>query len=324
MNKVIACAVGMVLSVGALAAAQPGRLQPPYKIVCTTGMVADIVRQVAGDKASVESLMGPGVDPHLYQPTREDIAKLLKADVIFYNGLMLEGKMTDALIKVQRTQPRVFAVTELIDSKLLLEPDGVEGHADPHVWMDVSLWKKCTEMVARTLSDAAQDPSNASYYQENYARYAAELDSLDAYARKALASIPASSRLVVTSHDAFGYLGRAYGVEVLGIQGISTESEAGVEDINRLVSTLVERSIKAIFVETSVSAKNVSSLIEGTRSRGHDVKIGGELFSDAMGKAGTYEGTYLGMIDHNVTAIARALGGEAPERGWKGKLSAEP
>ncbi len=290
----------------------------PYTVTCTTGMVTDIVRQIAGDKAVVEGIIGEGVDPHLYTATRGDVAKLLQADIVFYSGLMLEGKMADALIKVGRKRP-VYAVTELVDETLLLEPPEFKGHFDPHLWMDVTLWKKCTEMVARTLSEF--DSAHADHYQQNYQRYAAKLDKLHHYAKEVLATIPPKGRIMVTAHDAFNYLGRRYGLEVRGIQGISTESQAGIEDINQLVQLLVDRKIQAVFKETSVSEKNVTALVEGAQSRGHEVVIGGSLFSDAMGKPGTYEGTYIGMIDHNVTTITRALGGSAPERGMQGKLS---
>lgn len=294
------------------------KLPSPYTIVTTTGMVADVVRAVAGDKARVNGLMGEGVDPHLYKPTRDDIAALLKADVVFYSGLMLEGRMTDAFLRIARRGTPVFAVTELLDEKFLLEPEAFEGHTDPHVWMDVQGWKQAVEVVAGSLGEI--DPANAAAYKENAAAYVAQLERLDAYAKQAVASIPEERRVLITAHDAFNYFGRAYGIQVRGIQGISTESEAGVADINRLVDFLVDRKIPAIFVESSVSDKNIRALIEGARSRGHTVRVGGELFSDAMGAPGTYEGTYIGMIDHNVTTIARALGGEAPERGFQGKL----
>jgi len=289
-----------------------------HHVVCTVGMIADIVRNVAGDSAEVEGIIGEGVDPHLYQATRADIARLLQADIVFYNGLMLEGKMADALVKVARKRP-VYAVTELVDEALLLEPPELNGHFDPHLWMDVSLWKRCTESVTRALCEF--DGANAASYRENYGRYAASLDRLHAYAGEVLATIPQRSRVLVTAHDAFHYLARAYGLEVRGIQGISTESEAGIGDINRLVDLLVEREVKAVFVETSVPDKNVRSLLEGARARGHEMAIGGSLFSDAMGRPGSYEGTYIGMIDHNVTTIARALGGTAPPKGMQGRLA---
>lgn len=290
-----------------------------YTVAATVGMIADIVSVVAGDNAEVVGIIGAGVDPHLYKPTSTDVKVLQSSDVIFYNGLMLEGKMGDILVRLARADKPVYAVTEEIlnDSDYILTDE--ENHQDPHVWMDVQGWIKAVNAVAAALSD--YDDANASDYRENASNYIAELEALDGYAKEKIASIPESQRVLVTAHDAFGYMARAYGLEVLGIQGLSTESEAGVKDIEDLVNYLVENSIPAVFVETSVSDKNIKALIEGAGAKGHDVVIGGELFSDAMGAAGTYEGTYLGMIDHNVTTITRALGGEAPEGGISGKLS---
>jgi manganese/zinc/iron transport system substrate-binding protein len=294
-----------------------GELSYPLTITTTTGMVTDIVRQVAGDRAEVVGIIGEGVDPHLYKPTRGDVARLMEADVVFYSGLLLEGKMTDTLIQVSNRKP-VFAVTEQVDESYLLEPEGFAGHFDPHLWMDAQGWIQAVEAVARALSEV--DPKNADYYRDNADRYLAELEELDAYVERIVGSIPRGSRVLVTAHDAFNYFGRAYGIEVVGIQGISTESEAGLDDINQLVDLLVDKQVVAVFVETSVADKNVRALLEGARARGHDVTIGGELYSDAMGPPGTYEGTYIGMIDHNATVIARALGGDAPERGMNGEL----
>lgn len=302
----------------AAAASQTRQLPTPYAIVTTCGMVTDIVREVAGTNAVVTGLMGEGVDPHLYKPTRDDVARLLKADVVFYSGLMLEGRMTDTFLKVSRRGTPVFAVTELLDEKFLLEPPEMQGHTDPHVWMDVRAWMEAVRVVAKSLGDL--DRPGAPGYSARAAEYLARLEKLDAYARKSIASIPVERRVLITAHDAFNYFGRAYGLEVRGIQGVSTESEAGVSDINKLVDSLVKQRIPAIFVESSVSDKNIKALIEGCKSRGHAVQIGGELFSDAMGRPGTYLGTYLGMIDHNVTLITRALGGDAPASGLNGKL----
>lgn len=291
----------------------------PYKVVATVGMVADIVRQVAGEHAEVHNIIGEGVDPHLYKPTRGDVAALQNADVVFYSGLLLEGKMADTLVRVARTGKAVFAVTELLDESKLLEPKEFQGHFDPHVWMDVSAWSQAVEAVAQSLSE--YDSAHAEQYQASAKRYREELKGLDDYVRKVIASIPKEQRVLVTAHDAFNYFGRAYDIEVKGIQGISTESEAGLQDINRLVDMVVSRKIQAVFVETSVAEKNVRALVEGAKARGRDVIVGGTLYSDAMGKTGTYEGTYIGMLDHNATVIARSLGGEAPERGWKGSLT---
>lgn len=326
MKIVVSCILAVCLLFGALLLARslPASTEPaiadrsaPYRVTCTVGMITDVVRRIAGDRAIVEGIIGEGVDPHLYQATRGDVARLLESDVVFYNGLLLEGKMSDALIKVGQKKP-VFAVTELIDAAMLLEPPEFAGHFDPHVWMDVSLWKRASEMAAKSLGEF--DPGHAAAYQANYENLAADLDRLHDYARKCIASIPRDRRVLVTAHDAFNYFGRAYGVEVVGIQGISTESEAGIADINHIIEMLVSRRVGAVFVETSVSDKNVHALVEGAAARGHKVVIGGSLFSDAMGRPGTYEGTYVGMIDHNVTTITRALGGEAPPRGVNGKL----
>ena len=283
----------------------------PYKIVCTVGMITDIVVNLAGDYAEVEGIIGEGIDPHLYKPTRGDVIKLSQADVVFYNGLLLEGKMTDVLVGIASKGKLVKAVTEaiLVETDYLLEKDDGSSYADPHVWMDVSGWLRAIPVVAETL--AIYDPENAEAYRIKAAFYAEQLEALDAYAKEAMSTIPESQRVLVTAHDAFQYLGRAYGIEVRGIQGISTESEAGVRDLEDLVDFIVERQIPAVFVESSVADKNVRALVEGARARGHAVIIGGSLFSDAMGQAGTYEGTYIGMIDSNVTTITNALGGHA-------------
>ena len=283
----------------------------PYKIVCTVGMITDIVVNLAGDYAEVEGIIGEGIDPHLYKPTRADVIKLSQADVVFYNGLLLEGKMTDILVGVASKGKPVKAVTEAIlkETDYLLEKDDGSAYTDPHVWMDVSGWLRAIPVVAETL--AVYDPENAEAYHSKAAFYAEQLDALDAYAKEAMSTIPESQRVLVTAHDAFQYLGRAYGIEVRGIQGISTESEAGVRDLEDLVDFIVERQIPAVFVESSVADKNVRALVEGARARGHAVIIGGSLFSDAMGQAGSYEGTYIGMIDSNVTTITNALGGHA-------------
>ncbi|MBE7558985.1 zinc ABC transporter substrate-binding protein [bacterium] len=296
-------------------AARPYSGSYPYKAVATVGMVGDLVQNVAGARARITQIIGSGVDPHLYNPTRSDVAALLSADVVFYSGLLLEGRMTDTFVKIARQRP-VYAVTERIAPEYLL-PVG-SGHFDPHVWMDVQGWIKALEAVVVALSEF--DSAHRAEYEANGKTYRAQLEELDAYARKVLGSIPKPQRVMITAHDAFNYLGRAYGLEVMGIQGISTESEAGLADVNRLVDEIVRRKLPAVFVETSVSDKNVRALIEGARARGHTVAIGGQLFSDAMGAAGTYEGTYVGMIDHNVTTIARALGGSAPPKGMQGKL----
>jgi manganese/zinc/iron transport system substrate-binding protein len=292
----------------------------PIQATATVGMVADVVRAVGGPHVEVTQIMGAGVDPHLYKSTRDDVALIAGGDVVFYSGLMLEGKMIDTLVKISRTKP-VYAVTEIIDPQYLLEPDDFAGHYDPHVWMDVGAWAKCVDAVATALCEF--DPDHCAEYRENAGRYRGELEDLDAYGRRSIATIPQERRVLITSHDAFNYFGRAYGLEVQGVQGISTESEAGLQRINELVDLIVDRQIRAVFVESSVPRKNVEAIAAGARSRGHEVVIGGELFSDAMGEQGTYEGTYVGMLDHNITLATRALGGQAPEKGLHGKLTVD-
>lgn len=319
LSVVVACLLTTITVgfTGSARADEPAARKYPYRIATTVAMVADIVREVAGDRAEVIGIIGEGVDPHLYKPSRNDVAELLKADMVFYSGLMLEGKMSDTLIRVASRKP-VKAVTQLIGEKLLLEPEEMEGHFDPHVWMDASLWAKAVEAVAVALGEF--DPANASAYTERGKAYAAKCMELHEYGKRCMATIPEQSRVLVTSHDAFNYFGRAYGLTVRGVQGISTESEAGLRDINELIDFIVERKVKAVFVETSVPQKNIRALIDGAKAKGIEVKVGGELFSDAMGTAGTYEGTYLGMLDHNITTVTRALGGQAPEGGMSDKL----
>ncbi len=290
----------------------------PMRAVATVGMVADIVRNVGGAYVSVQQIMGPGVDPHLYKVTRDDVQAVLGCDVVFYSGLMLEGKMADTLVKIARRKP-VVAVTEGIDESELLEPEEFQGHYDPHVWMDVAAWGKCVDVVAQAMAEF--DPSHADDYRGNAKKYRQQLAELHEYGRSVIASIPKESRVLITSHDAFNYFGRAYGLDVQGVQGISTESEAGLQRVNELVDMIVRKKVKAVFVESSVPRKNIDALIEGARSKKHQVIVGGELFSDAMGQSESYEGTYIGMLDHNFTLVARALGGQAPEKGFQGKLS---
>jgi manganese/zinc/iron transport system substrate-binding protein len=274
----------------------------PIKTVCTTGMVADVVREVGGDRVDVVQLMGEGVDPHLYKASPGDVSRLRAADIIFYSGLHLEGKMAEIFELMSRRKP-TFAVTEGLPEDRILMIQG--SFPDPHLWFDVSLWSETVNTVRDRL--AAFDPPRADEYRNRAEKYRAELAALHAEAQRLLDGIPAERRVLVTAHDAFHYFGRAYGVEVRAIQGISTESEAGVKEINELVHFLTERKIKAVFVETSVGDRNIKSLVEGCRQAGHEVAIGGELFSDAMGKPGTEEGTYIGMVRHNVNTIVQAL-----------------
>lgn len=274
----------------------------PIRALATTGMVADIIRNIGGPAVEVDQLMGEGVDPHLYKASTGDVNRLQRADIVFYSGLHLEGKLSELLARVGRSKP-VFAVTEAIGRERLIAVSG--GYYDPHVWFDVSLWMLAAEHVRDLL--AQFDPQLASDYHRRAEAYLAELRRLDDYVRRRIAEIPQSRRVLVTAHDAFSYFGRAYGMQWKAIQGISTESEASVREINELVDFLTSHKIKAVFVETSVSERNIRALVEGCRAQGHDVRIGGELYSDAMGPLGSPDGTYQGMVRHNVDTIVAAL-----------------
>jgi manganese/zinc/iron transport system substrate-binding protein len=274
------------------------------RIVATTSIIADTARRIAGEHAQIEALMGPGVDPHLYKASESDVRRLGEADLILYNGLHLEGKMGDILTKMARGRP-VVAVSEDIPQDQLREPPEFAGQYDPHVWFDVALWARTLQPVVRELSEL--DAQNAESYRANAAALEKELTGLDAWVKQRIETIPASQRVLVTAHDAFGYFGRRYGMEVMGLQGISTLSEAGLKDVDRVVRTVAERGIKAIFVESSVPRRSIEAVQAAVRSEGREVAIGGQLYSDALGAAGSPAGTYIGMVRANVDTIVNAL-----------------
>lgn len=288
-------------------AASNGGTPKVLEVVCTTGQVGDLVANLGGEHVRVKTLMGAGVDPHLYRGTLADTQALERADVVFYNGLHLEGRLAESLEHLAARKP-VFAVSEGIlasSPELLRKPAGFQGNYDPHIWFDVSLWKRCAEAVTKRLVEL--DPTHAEAYRANAKQYGDELDALHAWCQQRIATIPRASAVLVTAHDAFGYFGRAYGIEVHGLQGISTADEADLATVKHLVDLLCDRRIKAVFFESSVPAKTVQSLIEGCAARGHQVVLGGELFSDALGTAGTPESTYVGVVRHNVNTLVAAL-----------------
>lgn len=273
-------------------------------IVTTTGMIADVVKNLGKDSVTVQALMGPGVDPHLYKATQGDLGRLQAADIIFYNGLHLEGKMGEVFEKLERIKNVIPVANRVAPSSLLADPVYQEAY-DPHIWFDVSLWMTTVEVVLEAL--IATDQENTGYYTENATLFRNQLGELDAWVRQQIATIPKEKRIMITAHDAFNYLGQAYDIEVRGLQGISTLSEFGLKDRVDLVNFIVEKGIKAVFVETSVSEKNIKAIVEGCRQKGHEVVIGGNLFSDAMGAEGTPEGTYIGMVRSNVNTIVNSL-----------------
>ncbi len=282
-------------------AARGGLGERPVRVVTTTSMVADLARQIGGARVEVESLMGPGVDPHLYKASEGDVRRMTDADLILYNGLHLEGKMVDLLDRMDHAA----AVTDEIDRAGLVAPPEFDGNYDPHVWMDVSMWQTAARAAARGL--AALDTAHAAGYRARADAYLARLDSLDGWVRAEAARVPEQRRVLVTAHDAFGYFGRAYGFEVHGLQGISTATEAGTADVQRLAAFVAERRLPALFVESSVSARSIEAVREAVRARGFEVEIGGNLYSDALGGEGSGADTYVGMIRHNVRTIVEAL-----------------
>lgn len=277
----------------------------PIRVVATTGMVADLVKNIGGDRVRVEALMGPGVDPHLYKASAGDITKLSGADLIFYSGLNLEGKMGDLFVRLSRKNPFVIPVTEEIPEGKLLEPPAFQGHYDPHVWFDVSLWSLAAQKVQKTLGEF--DPKGKTVYQTNGENLQKKMKDLHQWSLKKAAELPKEKRILVTSHDAYNYFGGAYDFEVVGLQGISTVTQAGLADITGMVDYIIKNRVKAIFIETSVSPKAIQRVQGDAHARGWNVEIGGELFSDAMGKEGTPEGTYPGMIRRNLTTIVEHL-----------------
>ena len=276
----------------------------PITVVTTIGMIADAVERVGGERVSVDGLMGPGIDPHLYKASEGDLRRLERADLILYAGLHLEAKMADVLERIA-DQRATQAVTETIPRSQPLSPAQFQGQYDPHVWFDVRLWMRTVEQIRDTLTEL--DPGSRQLYRANAAAYLAELEELDRYVREQVARVPPERRVVITAHDAFGYFGEAYGFDVRGLQGISTASEAGAGDVQELAEFIAERRIPALFVESSVSPRTISAVREAVRSRGFDVEVGGSLFSDAMGDEGTPEGTYIGMVRHNVDTIVAGL-----------------
>ncbi len=271
----------------------------------TIGMIADTVKNVGGDRVEVTALMGPGVDPHLYKASQGDVSRLSEADIIFYNGLNLEGKMGDIFVKMASSDKPTVSVADAIEKSLLREPPEFAGHYDPHVWFDVSMWAQTIQPVVEALSQL--DPGSKAAYEANGAAYRQRLERLHAECKERLSTVPKPQRVLVTAHDAFGYFGRAYEVEVLGLQGISTVSEFSLQELQRLIDLVVSRKVQAVFVESSVPRRSIEALVAGCRAKGHEVKIGGTLFSDAMGEPGTLEGTYEGMVRHNLETIVAAL-----------------
>lgn len=275
------------------------------KVVTTTTMLTDLVRQIGGDAIHMEGLMGSGVDPHLYKASEGDVNKLYTADIVFYSGLHLEGKLVDIFEKMERQHKKTVALAEILDKSELLSSENFASSYDPHIWFNVQFWKKIAQYATEKLQEA--DPENAGLFAANSKRYLQELDALDKEVRETIETLPKEKRILVTAHDAFNYFGEAYGFQVLGLQGISTATEAGVQDVQRLSEFIINNKVKSIFIETSVPRRTIEALQASVASKGHAISIGGSLYSDALGSKGTVEGTYIGMFRHNVNTIVEAL-----------------
>lgn len=278
-----------------------GKLQ----VVTTTTMITDLLKNIGGDKIDVSGLMGAGVDPHLYKASEGDVSKLFNADIVVYNGLHLEGKLEEVFEKMRHQNKKTIAVSDAIDKNALIASEFFASNYDPHIWFDIQNWELITSYIVNRLSEL--DGVNAPSYKENGDRYLEKLASLKLEITNSVGRIPLEKRILITAHDAFNYFGKAFQFNVVGLQGLSTATEAGVKDVQRLASYIIAKNVHAIFVESSVPKRTVEALQEAVRSKGHQIEIGGTLFSDALGDSGTLEGTYIGMYKHNVKTIIRSL-----------------
>ncbi|WP_040280641.1 metal ABC transporter solute-binding protein, Zn/Mn family [Psychroserpens damuponensis] len=274
-------------------------------VVTTTTMITDLVENIGGEFVNVQGLMGSGVDPHLYKASEGDVTKLVEANVIFYNGLHLEGKLVEVFEKMGSATKTPIALGEELDKNTLIGSDYFASNYDPHVWFDIEYFKQFAKKVTQVLSE--KNPENTDNFKANEAKYLAQLDELQKNIKATIETLPKEKRILVTAHDAFNYFGKAYNFEVVGLQGISTATEAGVQDVQQLSAFIIEKQIKAIFVESSVPKRTIEALQASVKSKGHEVEIGGTLYSDALGSTGTLEGSYIGMFEYNVNTIVNAL-----------------
>ena len=304
MKKILFLFIVAVLLVGCGNNNAGGSGEEKPLVVTTTGQIADAVKIIAGDSVEVKSLMGPGVDPHLYKATQGDLQVLEDADIIFYNGLALEGKMSDIFEKMQKDKS-VVAIGEVVPKDRILNDEAHPELFDPHIWFDIEVWKLATHEITKSLTE--EFSTDGDQFAENERKFFEELDELNGWTKERISKIPEEQRVLVTAHDAFNYFGESNGMEVRGLQGLSTDAEYGLKDIQNIVNFLVEQNIKAVFIESSVSDKAMNAVIEGAKEKGHTIQIGGELYSDAMGAEGTEEGTYIGMYKHNVNTIVDSL-----------------
>ena len=300
MRKSITCLFVIFL----VACKAPTKSSGKLKVVVTTSMLTDLVKNIGGDLIDLQGLMGAGVDPHLYKASEGDVSKLFNADVIFYNGLHLEGKLV-AVFEKMDTQKTTVALGEFLAKEGLIGSDYFASNYDPHVWFNIQYFKEFSDKVTSVLSE--EDPKNAASFTANNLAFQQKLDLLHTAVVNTIATLAPEKRILVTAHDAFNYFGKAYGFKVVGLQGLSTATEAGVQDVQKLSEYIIANKVKAIFIESSVPRRTIEALQEAVLSKGHQVSIGGSLYSDALGDADSVEGTYVGMFLYNIKTIVNAL-----------------
>lgn len=304
-KRILVAMIIMILALAYTGCAKEEKVDDgKLSVITTTTMLADLAKEIGGEHVYAEALMGPGIDPHLYNASAGDVGKMTDADLVVYNGLHLEGKMGEIFENLKGGDKAIVEIVEGIDEESLVT-DIATGAHDPHIWFNVQLWNEMSVNLYNGLVEL--DPDNEATYTANYKAYKKELDTLDSYIRTKIEEVPTDKRILVTAHDAFSYFGEAYGFEVLGLQGISTTSEAGTSDVTELATFIVEKEIKAVFVESSVPKKNVEALQEAVAAQGFDVEIGGELYSDSLGSPGTEAETFIGTVTENVDTIVNAL-----------------
>ncbi len=274
-------------------------------VVTTTTMITDLVKNIGGDLITVEGLMGSGVDPHLYKASEGDVTKLVQADVIFYNGLHLEGKLVEVFEKMESQNMKTIAVSEVLEKTTLISSDYFASNYDPHIWFSITNWKQVATFTIQKLKEL--DPKNTKTYETNGGLYLDKLKVLELKLKETISALPEEKRILVTAHDAFSYFGKEYKFNVVGLQGLSTATEAGVQDVQRIANFIIDHKVNAIFVESSVPKRTIEALQAAVKSKDHQVAIGGTLYSDALGNPGTVEGTYIGMFEYNVNTIVNAL-----------------
>lgn len=281
------------------------KVNDKFNVVTTTSLITDLVTNIGGDLINIQGLMGSGVDPHLYKASEGDVSKLANADIIFYNGLHLEGKLVEVFEKMHSQKTKTMAISDALDKKTLIGSEYFASNYDPHIWFNIDYWMQATQFVVKKLSEAI--PEQKTAFETNGANYIKQLEVLKTKLTATIETLPKEKRILVTAHDAFNYFGKSFNFEVVGLQGLSTATEAGVQDVQKLSAFIIEKNVKAIFVESSVPKRTIEALQAAVNSKGHHVTIGGSLYSDALGTVGTVEGTYIGMFEYNVNTIVNAL-----------------